>query len=318
MIKTWCFSKLAAACAVTMALCAGPVAAQNDAFRMIALGDMPYGPREKSFPLYLALIDEINQRNPDIAVHVGDTRYQGECSNDVLKEQRQFMNQFEAPLIYTPGDNEWTDCHTSGGGWNDPLDRLDYIRKAYFGRPDRTLGKRRLGLDHQAALGYPENARLQYGNIGIISAHIVGSNNNFVTRDITAVQEYFARSAASTNWLKEGFATYRKTEAIIVIIHADMFFHSYSTRKEQWSSFSGFRQFGTALKNAARAYDKPVLLVYGDGHEYTVSQPFPKTAPNVTGVEVYGHHDMHAVEITVTPRAKDAFTFTKVKNPWLP
>lgn len=44
------------------------------------------------------------------------------------------------PLVYTPGDNEWTDCHRVNNGAYDPLDRLAAVRKTFFPRPGFTLG----------------------------------------------------------------------------------------------------------------------------------------------------------------------------------
>jgi hypothetical protein len=63
------------------------------------------------------------------------------------------------PLVYTPGDNEWTDCRKtaqggglkfSSGDWvdyqvgdhtgGDPLDNLDLVRSLFFATPGQTLG----------------------------------------------------------------------------------------------------------------------------------------------------------------------------------
>ena len=37
-----------------------------------------------------------------------------------LKEKLDTMNTVDRAVIYTPGDNEWTDCHTSKGGGYPP------------------------------------------------------------------------------------------------------------------------------------------------------------------------------------------------------
>jgi hypothetical protein len=45
-------------------------------------------------------------------VHVGDLsspRYG--CTDEMLARRLAQFNALPSPLIYTPGDNEWTDCH---------------------------------------------------------------------------------------------------------------------------------------------------------------------------------------------------------------
>ena len=276
----------------------------------------PTAHRAEVYPPYEALIAAINGRHPDLVIHVGDTKGGGSCTDKLLDRQLHYMNRFEAPVLYTPGDNEWTDCFNHSGGLDDPLERLAYIRKTYFAEPDLTLGRRSLPLQHQAAAGYPENARVIFRGIMFITAHIVGSNNNFETRDIKAVEEFFARSAASTAWLKESFAMAGEVEIVVVAIHADMFEFDFNEfGNESWLRHSGFGQFGTALQKAAAEFAKPVLLVFGDSHVHRVFQPFPAKAPNVTAVEVYGYPDMHAVEITIDPSADDPFHVATVLNP---
>ena len=41
-----------------------------------------------------------------------------------LRQPASEFNNFEAPFIYTPGDNEWTDCHRENNGSFDPIERL--------------------------------------------------------------------------------------------------------------------------------------------------------------------------------------------------
>jgi hypothetical protein len=54
------------------------------------------------------------------------------------------FGQFRPPLVYTPGDNEWTDCHKkkefSSGA---PLRELAAVRELFFPEPGVTLGGER-------------------------------------------------------------------------------------------------------------------------------------------------------------------------------
>ncbi len=302
---------------LVLAMIAGaPKQMSAEEFRIIALGDLPYGAPELVYPPYEALIGKINEQSPDLVIHVGDTKGGGACTDQILLDQLNFMNSFEAPVLYTPGDNEWTDCFSFSGGIDDPLDRLAFIRRTYFSAPELSLGQSAIALEHQDSEGYPENARFRSGDIGFLTAHIVGSNNNFETRNLKAVEEYFARSKTTTTWLQDSFTAYDDAKIIVVAIHADMFEFDFNMfERERWLRHSGFGEFGEALKTAAQTFEKPVLLLFGDSHKHRVFQPFPKYAPNITGVEVYGYPDMHAVEVTVRPDAQEPFSVAPVWNP---
>jgi hypothetical protein len=55
------------------------------------------------------------------------------------------------PLVYTPGDNEWTNCHRVNNGVYDPLERLAAVPKTFFPRPGFTLGPP-MRMDSQARM----------------------------------------------------------------------------------------------------------------------------------------------------------------------
>lgn len=298
-------------------LLAPPAAAEETTF--VALGDMPYGEPAEVYPLYEALIGAVNARGPALVLHIGDTKSGGTpCSDRMLDEQLAFLNRFAAPLLYTPGDNEWTDCHRAAAGGFDPLDRLARIRATYFADPATSLGATPIAVEHQGAEGYPENARVMLGGVMFVTAHVVGSNNNFETRDPAAVAEFFARGAATTRWLTDSFAAAGNAAAMVVAIQADMFEFDFNAfGDESWLRHSGFGTFGPALQQAARDFARPVLLVYGDSHVFRVWRPFPKTAPNVTGLEVFGAADMHAVEVTADTATPGVFAFAPLMNPAL-
>jgi hypothetical protein len=51
------------------------------------------------------------------------------------------FQQFKAPVVYTPGDNEWPDCHkTKQLSAGDPLKELASVRQLFFAKPGGTLG----------------------------------------------------------------------------------------------------------------------------------------------------------------------------------
>ena len=57
-----------------------------------------------------------------------------------------------------------------------------------------------------------------------------------------------------------------------------------------------------------------MLLLYGDGHEYTVSSPLSLTAPAFAAIEVYGADRMHAVQITLEDDPPK-ITLDRITNP---
>ncbi len=194
---------------------------------------------------------------------------------------------------------------------------LSLFEITYFFAPDKSLGKQVQALEHQAKEGFPENARFNRNGISFITAHIVGSNNNMQTiGNMATIGEFFDRSQASTDWLVESFDLAAGADVVVVAIHADMFEHDFNLYKnERLLRHSGFLQFGSALQKAARKFGKPVLLIFGDSHEHRIFQPFPKYAPNITAVEVYGYRDGHAVEIAIEPKSKTPFIIASVWNP---
>ena len=294
-----------------------PFSAGAASFSFIALGDMPYGAPAQVYPPYQRLIASINARNPDLVIHVGDTKSgSSPCTDEILADQLGFLNDFRPPAMYTPGDNEWTDCHRKRAGGYDPRERLDHIRKTYFEKPATSFGQRTILLTHQGKDGYPENARVRMENVAFITAHIVGSNNGFEPHSEEAVAEFFDRNRAAISWLEQGFIASADAAAIVVAIHGDMFEGEFNHNgREGWVRRSGFRSFGEALKEAAATFSKPVLLVFGDSHVFKQFRPFPKSAPNVLAVEVFGARHMHAVEISVDTTQRGVFSVAPFLNP---
>ncbi len=299
--------------AMGLTLLGACTAATPPVMSFVALGDTAYGPPEEVYPPYRALIANVNASNPNLVIHVGDTHGRYTCDNKIMQDQRAFMDSFDAPVLYTPGDNEWTDCGATEVGTFDPLERLAYLRRTYF-KGGKTLGTKPAPVANQARRGYPENARLMKGNVGFITVHVVGSNNNFSPSDPAAADEFYARNQANVAWLDDSFEAFADADAIVVALHADMF-RSLSGFREGWHSMSPFRDIGVTLGKQSSALKKPVLLLYGDSHEHKVFQPFRTYRPYLHAIEVYGHPDLKAIEISVRPDARKPFSVSRVFSP---
>jgi hypothetical protein len=114
--------------AVLLTALAAPAAAEP--LEIVVLGDAPYGEPAEVYPPFETLIETIDAAGPDLVIHVGDTKSGGTpCSDGILADQLAFLGGFVAPMIYTPGDNEWTDCHRQAAGGFDPVERLARIRE---------------------------------------------------------------------------------------------------------------------------------------------------------------------------------------------
>ena len=113
-----------------------------------------------------ALIAAINRDRPAFSIHVGDIKSGSSlCSDEEFERQRAHFSLFEGALVYTPGDNEWTDCHRGNNGSYDPVERLAALRKLFFA-DERSLGQQPLTLQSQPKLQpahalWTENRRWQ-------------------------------------------------------------------------------------------------------------------------------------------------------------
>ncbi len=189
-----------------------------------------------------ALIHDINDSDVAFTVFDGDIKNgSSRCDNEVYAEAIARFNTFDEPMIYVPGDNEWTDCHRKNNGGFNALERLAYLRSTMFASR-RSFGKEKLMLQHQdvgpvAGVAYPENTRWTFGDVVFVGLNIPGSNNNTVhlgqclSSKSNRTQpdcdddnaEYAARDAANIQFLNESFgiAMARHARGVVVVTQAD-------------------------------------------------------------------------------------------------
>ena len=293
-------------------------AAISQTFKFIALGDMPYS-LPQDFQRFETLITEINRLKPSFSIFIGDTKSGSSlCSDQYNKIIKTYFSSFKAPLIYSPGDNEWTDCHRPLAGAYDPLERLEALRAEFF-NTNLSLGKTTLRLQRQSDIDpqyskYVENSYWIKNNFLFVSIHIPGSNNNNEGAE-SAIKEYQARNQANLAWIDQAFslATQKNLTGIIFAYQADMFYKP----SQLTSSDSGYRDTLESLISKAEAFNKPVLLINGDSHRLKIDQPLNRknqkiVLENVLRLQVMGADQIQAVEIQVNPEQEQPFSFRPI------
>ena len=128
--------------------CLGPE--QNFAFGL--WGDMPYA-KAKDGPKIPALIADMNKSDIAFSLYDGDIKDgSSKCTDDAFDDAIKMFGEFKKPVVYVPGDNEWTDCHRMNNGGYDNLERLAYLRKTMFANGG-VFGAENCRVDHQGKPG---------------------------------------------------------------------------------------------------------------------------------------------------------------------
>lgn len=298
------------------------IAAGPNAFEFVAIGDMPYN-LPADYEKFDRLIDRINVAKPAFTIHVGDIMSgRTPCSDEnIAKIVTQFA-RFEGALVYTPGDNEWTDCHRPLQGSFDPLERLQKVRQTFFSDLSKSLGKTPLSVVSQSQVmgerfpAYVENARFDKNGILFTTVHIVGSLNNADPKRPAMMAEYEARDIANEAWIDAAFKQAGETNAKGMVFAWQANVHALRPGQTEFSP--AFMRTITAIDRGARAYNKPVLVVFGDYHFFEVSRFWTaprRSVPNVVTLQVYGENFVHGVTVSVDPDAPGIFGFTPLIVP---
>ena len=300
---------------------------QNDKEFQYAIGlwgDTPYSDMQAQTGVP-NLIADMNSQNIEFSVHDGDlkagnaipgsvtpTTCQNTVQPSIYSQGLAYFNSLKDPAIFTPGDNDWTDCdRTSNGGFNS-LERLQYERSLFFST-DKSLGQKPMKLEVQSTpqclgttslTGSPtfstpcvENRRWTFKKVTYATLNVQGTCNNLCSSgtgdpaisDATAqaarVAEYTAREAADEQWLQDTFdkANSEGSAAVMIIWQADPGFDTSGyqgapprnplTLAETDANPDGFHDLLTKLRDLTIAFKKPVVLVHGDSHYFMVDKP---------------------------------------------
>ena len=345
---------LAGSLALTALVAPGPGQADNDdnddgggsqTYAVGLWGDLPYSDVQASEGVP-RLVTDMNRSWLAFSVHAGDIKSGStRCDNPVYAQAEARLNMLRAPAMYTPGDNEWTDCDRVTNGAYSSFERLQYIRTTMFDTP-YSFGKDPIRLDVQAA-PYVENRRWRVGKVTYATLYVTGSNNNLgdVAPDPA---EYAARNAATNAWMRETFdrAVSRNAKGVMLFVQANPGFDRDDPNRAPVrdprtllsdapppapNSGTGFDSFLLELRREAIEFGRPVVLVHGDSHYFRVDKPLldrnGHRIEHFTRVETPGdnaqsaNNDVQWVKVNVDSRNPEVFSFEQEiveANAWSP
>jgi hypothetical protein len=326
----------------------------NDRLVIAVFGDWPYN--QNLLDNAHLLIDSVNaDRDVSLVIHVGDI-HSGSMActsagilppiptsnpgwNDGIYFQFQ---QFNVPLVYTPGDNEWTDCHkTKEFKSGAPLKELAAVRNLFFARPGRTLGFHQRHVSTQAEhfdpafpadAAFVENVMWEDADVVFVTLNMPGSNNdtlpwtNGFENPAAQALETAERNAADIRWLRKAFAQAERehAKAMVIALQADMW--DPAAVAPGGDGLDKYTPFVQELANLAIHFHRPVLLLNGDSHLFGADRPLADSSsatglihhtlavPNLTRITVQGSTNAPAewLRLTIDTRWHDVFSWVNV------
>ncbi|MEA2301025.1 MAG: hypothetical protein QOE44_1560 [Solirubrobacteraceae bacterium] len=125
------------------------------------------------------LIADMNTQRLAFTAHDGDLKAgSGPCPDSLYTDAKARFNSLIAPAVFTPGDNDWTDCDRNPGVSS--LERLNFERSVLFSTPF-SLGQRPMRQEVQSP-PYVENRLWTIGRVTYATLNVQGSRNNL--RDV--------------------------------------------------------------------------------------------------------------------------------------
>jgi len=217
-------------------------------------GDLPYSAEQAA--VIPNLIADMNSQNLAFTAHDGDLRQGSGSPNcadgSIYTRAAIYFGSLHAAAIFTPGDNDWTDCDRKslGADGRNSLQELDNERAFFFSTP-HTLGQTQFLQEVQATpkckgfgsangnsgpssdvkltqtatytdVPCVENRRWIVGTVMYATINIQGSCNNLCD-DYPDSTEYAARNAANIAWMRGTFqaAKDQGCVAVMLITQAD-------------------------------------------------------------------------------------------------
>ncbi len=322
---------------------------ESEPYTFMALGDTAYNVPD-DYPAWDALIESINASSALFSVHIGDTKGRGSCDEERQQIILSYFQKFERPLVYTPGDNEWTDCRRASDGTENRLAVLASIRRIFFSKAE-SLGKSPMPLTRQSDVSrhetLVENSRWTAGKVLFSTIHVTGGSNNRRPDDPPSMADYTSRTDGAVDWIDEAFSIATRDDYVGVVIglHAEIFSLASIAGAFGGGGAAGgmapqggmgaqgarggapalsmeermtlaFGPIIDALKRGAEGFSGQVLLIHGDTHELTIDRPF-KLGLRRVPQGAFNFENFTRLEVYGPPELRAVEVSVQPDTPWV-
>jgi len=315
----------AASCADSQTVtvkCSLPGSGSTGGSTIAVYGDAPYGTTPTDTSQTLATPAFINAVNADplvsLVLHVGDIHSGKQfCTQAYDQTIFDLWKSYQDPVVYTPGDNEWADCHKigeGGGAYNattgqidyakdamgnpvdyasgDPVANLALIRSIFFPTPGMSLGINKMPVLSQAKsfdpahptdANYVENVMFEQSQVLFVAINLPGGSNNdddawYGAPTKSASQIQESAERSGAN-LRWLDAAFKQAQAdgVVAVV--------VETQADMWDASGSaahealYEPFVQSIATHTTAFGKPVLLFNGDSHVYASDNPLLATDP---------------------------------------
>jgi hypothetical protein len=306
-----------------------PFSPSDDPLSVAVYGDAPYGTSNADtaeFTATPAFIDSVNaDKQVRLVLHVGDIHSGKQyCTQPYDQSIYDLWTRYEDPLVYTPGDNEWTDCHKAAEGGNvyvngqpvdyangNPIANLALVRSIFFSNPGHALGQRdKVVLSqaqdydpaHPTDANYVENVIWQQSRTLFVTINLPGGSNNdndiwygAATQTQAQQDEIAQRTGADLRWLDEAFSLAQldpSVRGVVIVAQADMWDPEKGAAHQ-----AAYEPFVASIASHTTAFGKPVLMFNGDSHVYQSGNPLSPGDPNYAMHPGYDVPNFHRVVV---------------------
>ena len=244
-----------------------------------AMGDVPYAPEEDV--LLPRQIEELPMEAAFV-VHLGDIKTgRSPCDETVYAKVAGMLARSRAPLFIIPGDNEWNDCPDPEDAWR--------LWEKYFQRFDERWTNRPAVFRQ---LEREENFSFVQGGVLFLGLNLVGGR-------VQDEAEWRRRHAENLDWMQRNLRRFGShVSAMIVFGHANP--------QRRHDDFFGL------FVEEARAFEKPILYLHGDGHRWIHDRPFD--ARNILRVQVDQGGSAPPILIRVSDDPEEPFVFDRRRD----
>lgn len=237
------------------------------------------------------LIEAIG-RAPGLSFVVYDGNLKGRheaCTDDLYGRRHAILAAARIPLVFVPGQRDWTNCTSTSSVSIDPLERLDQLRNTFFPNGS-SLGLRTLRLTRESEVSrfqpYRENTRWQAGQTVFVTLNVPGDNNHYLAAG-GRNGEFEDRAVANAFWLEHAgaYATQHNARAMVIFIEANPFgkLSQHAERFAWLRQFGrhqprdGYREFRHNLMKLAQTFHGPIVLLHASdeslAHGFLIDQP---------------------------------------------